>query len=192
MPANIKKLQDRFIRIFTLSITIETILRLIICLSFANKIYAISLAGILIVFSSLYILYIKEELKEPYAAGIILSFYFITHFVYIIGTYTFIPIMLLWLLVVPIATRIFFGNRVSIIISAVTAMLFILIIYTSVFTDTLNHFEEILLVYYGKHTSNFVINLFVLIIFFYIILATILMRSANYLYILVEIICRSS
>lgn len=172
MPANIKNIQDRFIRIFTLSIILETFLRLIICVSFTNRIYAISLAGVLLVFTLLYILYLKKELKEPYAVGIILSFYFITHFVYIIGTYRFIPIMLLWLLVVPIATRIYFSNRTSILICIATVILFILVIYTSVFTDMLNHYEEILPGYYGEDTSTFVINTFVLIIFFYIILAT--------------------
>lgn len=156
MSIKIKNIREQFTKSFILVIILETILRFLICLSFPNKIYAFILAGILTLFISLYILYIKKALKEFYAIIIVLAFYFFIHFAYIIGTYQFVPIMLLWLLVVPIAARIYFSNKISLIVCFVIALSAILITKVLSPSDILIHYKDIVLDYYGILTAAFI------------------------------------
>lgn len=166
-----ENVQNRFIKLFNLSIIIETIIRVIFCLSFANNIYILSLLGVLIVFTSIYILYIKKALNIYYTVILILSFYFFTHFIYILGTFSFEPIMFLWLLVIPLVTRIYFSSKMS-ILSLVLVMITIFItIYIPFFHDIANHYKEIVLDHYGRQTSKVIVHFFVAIIFAYIFLA---------------------
>lgn len=171
ITSDIGEVHKRFFKAFTLLVIIETILRFMICLSFPSKLYAFSLAGIFIVYVSIYVLYIKKALKDTYAIGTTLSFYFLTHFVYVIGTYSFQPKMLLWFLVIPIVARIYYSNKVSLIITIATAISVVLIIKASSLTDILEHYKEIVLDYYGNPASELIINSFVLIIFIYIAVA---------------------
>lgn len=178
MLREIKDVRKQFLKKFTLTVILETLLRFMICVSFTNKIYAFILAGILILFVLLYMLYVKEALEEHYAAVVILSFYFITHFAYALGTYQFVPIMLLWLLVTPIAGRIYFSNKISLILCIFIGLLIFLIVNVSPFSGLLNHYKDIVLDYYGVLTAQFIINIFVLILLLYFVLAIYYLRQA--------------
>lgn len=168
---DIEDIRTRFFLVFSLLVIAETTIRLIICMSFPNKLYALSLAGILFVHTFLYVFFVKKALKRTYAIGIVLFIFALTHFVYVIGTYSLRPIMILWFLVIPIVSRIYYSNKVSIIVAITSAIVVVLITKLSVLTGVLDHYKEIVLDYYGEHASEFIFNFFIALLFLYIILS---------------------
>lgn len=170
ISSDIGEIRDRCFKTFALLVIAESVIRFVICLSFPSKLYALSLAGIIIVFTSLYILYVRKALMGTYAIGVTLLFFFLTHFVYVTGTYRLQPVMLLWFLVIPIVARVFFSNKVSLIITAITAVSAVFITKTSSLTGIQEHYKEIVLDYYGNPAAEFIVNFFILIILLYIVL----------------------
>lgn len=166
-PMEIKEIQKQFLKKFTLTIILETLLRFMICVSFTNKIYAFILGGILILSILLYILYEKKALDEHYAVILILLFYSITHFAYALGTYKFVPVMLLWILITPLAIRIYYSNKIFLTFCVFSGLLIFFIIKVQPFSVLLDHYRDIVLDYYGLLTAQFIVNVFVLIIFLY-------------------------
>lgn len=165
--------RDTFIRIFILLTFIETLSRIIFCLTYENKIYLLALIGVLVIFITFYIFLYKDLIKRSYAVGAILLFFFITHFIYVLGTFSIKPIMLLWFLVVPIAARIYCSNRALIIICMGVALSVLLITQMADdFSLISNHFNDIVLNHYGTSSEQFITNYYLTIIFFYLIIAT--------------------
>lgn len=169
MSTIIENIQYRFTRLFILLMIIETIIRLIFCLSFTNKIYAVSLTGVLLVFTSIYVLHIKKALKLSYIVNFSLLFYFFVHFVYVMGTFRFMPIMLLWFAVIPIAIRIYYSTKALIIACIILLSAILLMTQIPFFATISNHYKEIVLDHYGDSTAEFVVNFFILIIILYLL-----------------------
>ena len=161
------RIKRDFLQVFIILVILETVTRFVICLSFTSDIYAFALAGIAIVFIAFYILTQRNAIKENYAVALVLTFYFLTHYAYVMGSYKYIHSMLLWFLIIPIATRIYFSNKITLLVTIFVLCSIIAMIYVSGILDVLHHYKEIVIDYYGSITGRFIVHIFYCMIALY-------------------------
>lgn len=154
------KIKSKFLQVFIILVILETAIRFVICLSFTSDIYAFALAGIAIVFIAFYVLIQRNAIKETYAVVLVLTFYFLIHYAYVMGSYKYIHSMLLWFLIIPIATRIYFSNKTTLIVTILVLASILVMIYVSGILDILHHYKEIVIDYYGSTSGRLIVNLF--------------------------------
>ncbi|MDR1707200.1 MAG: AraC family transcriptional regulator [Prevotella sp.] len=169
MLSTVEKIQQVFIRRFTLLMIVESIIRFIICLSFTEKLYAFILAGISVTFVVFYIFSAKGLLKPFHNIILILSLYFLSHYFYVMGAYKFIPITVFWFLIIPMALRIYFSNKIWILSLLPVAASIIFIPQVSAFVGIPSQYKMIILDNYELPTVEFIVNFFIAVIVLYIV-----------------------
>lgn len=87
-------------------------------------------------------------------------------------SYESAPVAMLWFIVIPIVTRIYYPNKILLLVSAGTAGAIILLPQVSQCLELKYHHKEKILNVYELPTVAFVIHIFLLIIFLNIVLST--------------------
>lgn len=169
MLSTVEKIQHVFIRRFTLLMIVESVIRFIICLSFTEKLYAFILAGISFAFVVFYIFSAKRLLKPSHNIILILSLYFLAHYFYVMGAYKFIPITIFWFLIIPMALRIYFSNKIWVLslLPVTASIIFMPQVSTSVGIP--RQYKMVILDNYELPTVEFIVNFFIAVIGLYIV-----------------------